>query len=175
VPSPPARHSALVTSFAEASLADLDRQIGALEESRARVNDLLRRVGISAELPPQLRAQVLTASGRLAVVEGDLPLAAAHLGEALELASGVGDRPVMALVADALAEVAAAAGDAPRAARVLGLAAATRGAADGGSPDVSRTRSAARKALGVRFDGIYAEAAGLDAAAASEALKSQDF
>jgi hypothetical protein len=109
---------------------------------------------------------------RVAVATGDLAEARTRLDTALRLALQVRLGPVIATVAEAFAELAVAGASWPEAARLLGLAAAARGAADRGSPDVDRTASAARAALAGRFDVEYAATAELSSADAVAALSS---
>jgi hypothetical protein len=106
------------------------------------------------------------------VATGDLAEARTRLDTALRLALQVRLGPVIATVAEAFAELAVAGASWPEAARLLGLAAAARGAADRGSPDVDRTASAARAALAGRFDVEYAATAELSSADAVAALSS---
>jgi predicted ATPase/DNA-binding SARP family transcriptional activator len=110
-----------------------------------------------------LLVQALIEAGRGAAASGDLVMAEEQLGRALRLAGeSLAAGSLTAEVAEAMAQ-AAVAGDDPRAAaRLLGLAAAVRGAVDVGSPDVHETESATRAALGSSFDEEFTAASTLE-------------
>jgi hypothetical protein len=110
---------------------------------------------------------------RVALADGDLAGARAHLAAALELATRLALGPMTADVAEVRAEMAVASADYRQAARLLGLAAAVRGLPDRGSPDVARTESAARAALPGDYEAAYAAAARLAPADAVAALLAQ--
>ena len=105
---------------------------------------------------------------RLAVSRGQLPEARGLLAEAFRLALAaepplVQDRPAIAGVTKALADLALADlaladGRPADAARLLGYAAAVRGAPDLGNPDVRRAEAAARAALDGEYEGLCAPA-----------------
>jgi tetratricopeptide (TPR) repeat protein len=169
-----ARHSAEIAAFADVGLAELARHEGDPAEARRLLTGALHRLGRVEGLPEVTRVQALTAMGRTAVAEGDLDDAREHLSAALKLALAVQDGPTSASVSEALADLALARGCPDQAVRFLGLAAAARGAADRGSPDVARAGTAARAARPDGFDAEYAAAAGLCAAEALAALAEMD-
>jgi predicted ATPase/DNA-binding SARP family transcriptional activator len=168
-----AHQSELLMTSADVALGELARQTGNLAEAQAQLTGVLLRMDAPDQpevLPQQARARALTALGRVSAARGNLATAHAHLAEALRLGLACGDRPVIADVADALASLAVAGGQPGQAARMLGLAAATRGLPDQGSPDVAAAESAARAGLGPRYDRAYAAAARLSPDAATAAL-----
>jgi predicted ATPase/DNA-binding SARP family transcriptional activator len=168
-----ALQSELLMAFAGIALGELARQTGNLAEAQSQLTAVMLRMDAPDQreiLPQQARARALTALGRVAAARGDLAAGHGHLAEALRLGLACGDRPVIADVADALAMLAVAGGQPARAARMLGLAAAVRGLADRGSPDVAAAESAARAGLGHRYDHAYTTAARLGPDAATAAL-----
>jgi predicted ATPase/DNA-binding SARP family transcriptional activator/tetratricopeptide (TPR) repeat protein len=168
-----AHQSELLMASAGVALGELARQTGNLAEAQAQLTGVLLRMDAPEQpevLPQQARARALTALGRVSAARGDLASARGHLAGALRLGLACGDRPVIADVADALAALAVAGGQPERAARMLGLATATRGLPDRGSPDVAAAESAARAGLGPRYDRAYTAAARLSPAAATAAL-----
>jgi hypothetical protein len=108
---------------------------------------------------------VLTGWGRVETGAGALDEAGQWLDEAMAQALSIGDRPMIAEVAEARAGLRLAAGRADEAARLLGLAAALRGANDEGNPLVRRTADGVRE-----YDGVYAQARATDPEAALAAL-----
>jgi predicted ATPase/DNA-binding SARP family transcriptional activator len=165
--------SQLLMASADVALGELARQTGNLAEAQAQLTGVLLRMDAPDQpeiLPQQFRARALSALGRVSAARGDLAAGRGYLAEALRLGLACGDRPVIADVADALATLAVADGQPARAARMLGLAAATRGLPDRGSPDVAAAESAARAGLGQRYDRAYAATAGLSPDAATAAL-----
>ncbi|ETK37486.1 BTAD domain-containing putative transcriptional regulator [Microbispora sp. ATCC PTA-5024] len=162
-----ARRSPVLALSARTGLGDLARVRGDLPAARALLSAALRDLHGVAGVPGQLRARALTAAGRVRLTDGDLPGARDRVTAALAVARTAGERPVVAAAVEGLAEVAEAEGRPREAARLLGLAAAVRGAPDLGSPDARRTEAAARAALGDRaYDAAYSAAAALDPDAA---------
>ena len=99
------------------------------------------------------------------------PEARAFLAEAFGLALAaqpplVQDRPAIAGVTEAVADLALADGRPDDAARLLGYAAAIRGVADRGHPDVRRTEAAARDALAGEYEDLFVTARRLSPEAA---------
>ncbi len=137
-----------------------------------------RRLGTMPTENPahgHIRAMVLAAGARMALLDGDVAGAGATAADAYETGVGTKDLPVLASVGVSLAEVAAARGDHERAATVLGAAARLRGADDPTSPDIRKLAAALRDALGDhRFETVYAAGAALDRTAAIAALSPPD-
>ncbi len=166
-----ALRSAMVMAFADAALGEVSRHAG----DQARAGSLLtaarRRLDAASGVPPRVRLLPLTGLARLAVSRGDLAEARGFLAEALGLAlaadpPAVQDRPAIAGVTEALADLALAGGGPADAARLLGYAAAVRGAADQGNPDVRRVETAARAALDGGYGELYVPAGSMSAEAA---------
>jgi ATP/maltotriose-dependent transcriptional regulator MalT len=168
-----ARRSAEITAFADIGLAEAARYAGDPAAAKTLLTGALAcldtRQGLVADIS---RIPALIGLGRVAVATGDLTGARAHLDASLKLATQFKLGPMIAAVAEACADAAVARADHGKAARLLGLAAAARGAADKGSPDVARTEAIARAALAERFDAEYDTAAALPAPAAVAALTS---
>jgi hypothetical protein len=162
------RRSGAILLLADTGLAELARHGGDPGAARTLLTGVLARTDGAEGLPGVLRTQALTALGRAETAAGDPAAARDRLGTALDRALADGERPTIAGVAEALADLAAPAD----AARLLGLAAATRGAPDRGNPDVLRTEAAARAALGDAYAAAYEPAAALDVAAAVAAIGS---
>jgi len=153
-----ALRSAMVTAFAEAALGEVSRHAGEHATARPLFTQARRRLDAETGVPPRIRLLPLTGLARLATADGDLAEARGLLAEALTLVLQPGgpaqDRPAIAVVGEALADLALADGRPADAARLLGYAAAVRGAADQGNPDVRRAAAAAQSAL----DGEHAQA-----------------
>ncbi|MFL6122153.1 BTAD domain-containing putative transcriptional regulator [Actinophytocola sp.] len=155
---------AAVAVTAEVGLAVLARRAG--EATMPVLTALLAEVagGDAGWMENHLLVQVLTEAGRAAARSGDARAAAGYLSRALRLAEGsLAGGTAIAEVAEALAQTAA---DPRAAARLLGLAAAVRGAPDVGSPDVRDTETAARARLGAAFDREFTAASTVDSATA---------
>jgi predicted ATPase/DNA-binding SARP family transcriptional activator len=166
-----ARRSADIVAFADVGLGELALRSGDLSSARTLLAGALARLDrVPSPASEVFQVPALIGLGRVAVAAHDLPEARSRLDTALRLALQVRLGPVIATVAEALAELAVARASWPEAARLLGLAAAARGAADRGSPDVDRAESAARAALAGRFDDEYAASAELSSADAVAAL-----
>ncbi len=168
-----ARRSADIVAFADVGLGELALRSGDLSSARTLLSGALARLDrVSSPASEVFQVPALIGLSRVAVATGDLAEARSRLDTALRLALQVRLGPVIATVAEALAELAVARASWPEAARLLGLAAAARGAADRGSLDVDRAESAARAALAGRFDDEYAASAELSSADAVAALNS---
>lgn len=168
-----ARRSADIVAFADVGLGELALRSGDLSSARTLLADALARLDrVPSPASEVFQVPALIGLSRVAVATSDLAEARSRLDTALRLALQVRLGPVIATVAEALAELAVARASWPEAARLLGLAAAARGAADRGSPDVDRAESAARAALAGRFDDEYAASAELSSADAVAALNS---
>jgi predicted ATPase/DNA-binding SARP family transcriptional activator len=146
-----ALRSAMVTAFAEAALGEVSRHAGESAAARLLLTAARRRLDGVTGVPPRVRLLPLTGLARLAAADGGLAEARGLLAEALTLVlppspAPVQDRPAIAAVAEALADLALADGRPADAARLLGYAAAVRGAPDHGNPDVRRVAAAARSA-----------------------------
>jgi len=166
-----ALRSVMVTAFAEAGLGEVSRHAGDPARARTLLNEARRRLDEAAGVPPRIRLVPLAGLARLAAAGGQLAEAREFLGEAIGLAVAaehplVQDRPAIAGVAEALADLALADDRPADAARLLGYAAAVRGAPDQGNPDVRRAEAAARTALGGEYAGLHVQAANMSADAA---------
>jgi predicted ATPase/DNA-binding SARP family transcriptional activator len=163
--------SAMVLAFAEAGLGEVSRHTDDPDRARALLTAARRRLDEATGVPSRVRLLPLTGLARLAVCCGQLPEAREVLAEAFRLALAaepplVQDRPAIAGVAEALADLALAEGRPADAARLLGYAAAVRGAPDQGNPDVRRVETTARAALDGEYDGLYVQALNTSADAA---------
>jgi predicted ATPase/DNA-binding SARP family transcriptional activator len=166
-----ALRSALVLGFADAGLGEVSRHAGDPGQARSLLTAARRRLDEAAGIPPRVRLLPLTGLARLAVSGGQLPEARAFLAEALGLALAaepplVQDRPAIAGVTEAVADLALADGRPADAARLLGYAAAIRGTADRGHPDVRAAEAAARNALGGEYEELSVKAINTAAEAA---------
>jgi predicted ATPase/DNA-binding SARP family transcriptional activator len=163
--------SAMVVAFADAGLGEVSRHTGDPDSARELLTAARRRLDEATGVPSRVRLLPLTGLARLAVSCGQLPEAREVLAEAFRLALAaeaplIQERPAIAGVAEALADLALSAGSPAGAARLLGYAAAVRGAPDQGNPDVRRVETAARTALDGEYDGLYVQAANTSADAA---------
>jgi predicted ATPase/DNA-binding SARP family transcriptional activator len=163
--------SAMVLAFADAGLGEVSRHTGDPDRARALLTAARRRLDETTGVPSRIRLLPLTGLARLAVSCGQLPEARGFLAEAFRLAlaaepSLIQDRPSIAGATEALADLALADGRAADAARLLGYAAAVRGAPDLGNPDVHRAGAAARAALDGEYEGLCVPAGQLSPDAA---------
>jgi predicted ATPase/DNA-binding SARP family transcriptional activator len=155
-----ALRSAMVLAFADSGLGEVSRHAGDPDQARSLLTAARRRLDETAGVPSRVRLLPLTGLARLSISCGQLPEARAFLAEALGLALAaqpplIQDRPAIAGVTEALADLALADGRPSDAARLLGYAAAIRGAEDRGHPDVCRTEAAARDALAGEHEKLY--------------------
>jgi predicted ATPase/DNA-binding SARP family transcriptional activator len=151
-----ARHQVgVVAALASTGLGELSRRGGDLAAARALLTGALDGLDETGWLELRIRVLALTELCRVAVAGRDLAAARAHLHEALEAAATRPFGPLIAGVAEASADLALLGGEPADAARLLGLAAAARGASDRGNPDVIETEAAAHAALGARYDPAY--------------------
>jgi predicted ATPase/DNA-binding SARP family transcriptional activator len=140
--------------------AELARRRGDLPAARReyrRALDALERI---PSLPPEWRTAGECGMAFAAAGQGDLATAREYLRRVFEVARRQRNRPALGLTAEACAAVALAEPDPAAAALLLGLAAALRGLADSGSPDVAEATLRAREALGDGFAERYAAGAG---------------
>ncbi|GGM70994.1 BTAD domain-containing putative transcriptional regulator [Dactylosporangium sucinum] len=162
----------VVLAYADAALGELARAAGEPARAETLLRAALRRSDETPGVPLPVPLLAMTGLARLAVA--DRPAEARTLlADALSRAVAARDvqnHPVIASVVEALAELARAEGRPADAARLLGYAAAGRGTPDHGSPDVRRTASAARAALGPSYDELFDPAAALSADAAVSAV-----
>jgi hypothetical protein len=163
--------SAMVQAFADAGLAEVSRRTGDPERARSLLTAARRRLDETTGVPSRVRLLPLTGLARLAVSRGQLAEARGLLAEAFRLALAAEpplaqDRPAIAGATEALADLALADGRPADAARLLGHAAAVRGAPDLGNPDVRRTEATARAALDGEYEGLCVPASRLSPDAA---------
>jgi predicted ATPase/DNA-binding SARP family transcriptional activator len=154
-----AARSAMVLAFADAGLGEVSRHAGDPDRARAQLTAARRRLEDTAGVPSRIRLLPLTGLARLAVCCGQLSEARGFLAEAFRLALAaepplIQDRPSIAGATEALADLALADGRAADAARLLGYAAAVRGAPDLGNPDVHRAEATARAVLDGEYEGL---------------------
>jgi predicted ATPase/DNA-binding SARP family transcriptional activator len=161
----------VVAALAATGLGKLARRSGDLAAARDLLTGALNALAETGWLEVRIRVLTLTELGRVAIAGGDLSVARAHLDRALEVALAGGEGSVTAGVAEALADLALAGGEPDGAARLLGLAAAARGAPDRGNPDPIATEAAARAALGANYDPAYGSGATLAPPDAVAALR----
>ena len=167
------RGSVINIAYAENGFAELARRTG--DYPAAQRLALLARgaAGGVGVFPVQIQSQILTTLGRLEVDRGELDAARERLTEALNTVVPAGDKPIIATAAEAIATLALALDDPAGAASLLGLAAAIRGKADQGNPDVRATEAGTRKALGDEaFQKAYEASRRLAPDAAVDELKS---
>jgi predicted ATPase/DNA-binding SARP family transcriptional activator len=163
--------SAMVLAFADAGLGEICRHTGDPERARALLTAARRRLDETTGVPSRIRLLPLTGLARLAVSGGQRSEARGFLAEAFRLALAaepplIQDRPSIAGATETLAELALAVGRPADAARLLGYAAAVRGAPDLGNPDVSRAEATARAALDGEYEGLHVPAGQLSPDAA---------
>jgi predicted ATPase/DNA-binding SARP family transcriptional activator len=166
-----AARSAMVLAFADTGLGEISRHTGDPDRARALLTAARRRLDETTGVPSRIRLLPLTGLARLAVSCGQLSEARGFLAEAFRLALTaepplIQDRPSIAGATEALAELALAVGRPADAARLLGCAAAVRGAPDLGNPDVSRAEATARAALDGEYEGLHVPAGQLSPDAA---------
>jgi predicted ATPase/DNA-binding SARP family transcriptional activator len=166
-----AARSAMVLAFADTGLGEISRHTGDPDRARALLTAARRRLDETTGVPSRIRLLPLTGLARLAVSCGQLSEARGFLAEAFRLALTaepplIQDRPSIAGATEALAELALAVGRPADAARLLGYAAAVRGAPDLGNPDVSRAEATARAALDGEYEGLHVPAGQLSPDAA---------
>jgi predicted ATPase/DNA-binding SARP family transcriptional activator len=155
--------SAMVLAFADAGLGEVSRHSGDPERARAFLTAARLRLDETTGVPSRVRLMPLTGLARLAASCGRLPEAREALAQAFRLALAaeppvVQDRTSIAGATEALADLALADGRPADAARLLGYAAAVRGAPDLGNPDVSRAAAAARAALDGEYERLHVQA-----------------
>ena len=155
--------SAMVLAFTDAALGEVSRHSGDLDQARSLLTAARRRLDETAGVPARVRLQPLTGLSRVAVSRGQLAEAREVLAEAFRLALAaepplVQDRPSIATVTEALADLALADQRPADAARLLGYAAAIRGAPDLGNPDVRRAGAAARAVLDGEYERLHVPA-----------------
>jgi predicted ATPase/DNA-binding SARP family transcriptional activator len=166
-----AARSAMVLAFADTGLGEISRHTGDPDRARALLTAARRRLDETTGVPSRIRLLPLTGLARLAVSCGQLSEARGFLAEAFRLALTaepplIQDRPSIAGATEALAELALAVGRPADAARLLGYAAAVRGAPDLGNPDVSRAEATARAAVDGEYEGLHVPAGQLNPDAA---------
>jgi predicted ATPase/DNA-binding SARP family transcriptional activator len=107
----------------------------------------------------------------VALADGDVPLARERAALAYQAGVESTDMPLLATAGWALTDLALAIGQVERAARILGAAAAVRGAEDPGDPTVARLTARLRGALGDEgYASAYAAGKKLDRAEAIKCL-----
>jgi len=161
----------MVLAFAEAGLGEVSRHAGDPDRARSLLTEARRRLDETTGVPSRVRLLPLTGLARLALSRGQVADARGLLAEAFRLALAaeppmVQDRPAIAGATEALADLALADGRPADAARLLGYAAAVRGAPDLGNPDVRRTEATARAALDDEYEGLCVPAGRLSPDAA---------
>lgn len=132
--------------MARYGLAELARITGDIEGAWAQLR--AADEGEPWHGPPQIHAARGICGGLLHLADGEIEAARGCLAEALRQARIAVDMPVLARVAIAVGCYVAERGDAPLAARVLGVAAAMRGADDLGDEDRLRLVARLRALLG---------------------------
>jgi predicted ATPase/DNA-binding SARP family transcriptional activator len=167
--------SAMVLAFADSGLAEVSRLTGDPDRARVLLTAARRRLDEAAGVPSRVRLLPLTGLARLAVSCGRLAEAREVLAEAFRLALAaepplIQDRPSIAAATEALADLALADGRPADAARLLGYAAAVRGAPDLGNPDVRRAAAAARAVLDGEYERLHVPAGRLSPDAAVTAV-----
>jgi predicted ATPase/DNA-binding SARP family transcriptional activator len=163
--------SAMVLAFADAGLGEVSRHTGDPGRARSLLTEARRRLDETTGVPSRVRLLPLTGLARLAASCGQLAEARGLLAEAFRLGLAAEqplaqDRPAIAAATEALADLALADGRPADAARLLGYAAAIRGAPDLGNPDVRRAEATARAALDGEYEGLCVPAGRLSPDAA---------
>ncbi len=162
-----ARRSGMPESRAAAYVgsANLARLSGDLDTARELLERALAECAGGSFAAEAVRATALVSLGRLASAEGHASSAAAFHREALLIGRQWNAGDVVAFALEGLAEVARP----EQAAVLLGAAAAVRGTAISGDPDVSAVRRRVGEALGTPgFERAYAAGLGMTAQKALE-------
>jgi predicted ATPase/DNA-binding SARP family transcriptional activator len=166
--------SLMETVFTLCVIAGIEAMAGDLVEARRLHADALKRMnGMPPGHPVQSHAQamVLGISARLSALEGDVDAAAEQVRIGFAAALETKDRPIIASIGVVVAELTAQRGEPARAARMLGAAAALRGAPDHTAVDVRRLTATLTEELGApEFAAEYAEGQRLDHEAAQTLL-----
>ncbi|QYN38632.1 AAA family ATPase [Pseudonocardia sp. DSM 110487] len=131
------------------SLSHIERMAGDLDRARHHLEAAAATDGTDR---PHRRTSLCIASAAIEVAAGDLAAARACVTEAVAASVETRDGPVIARVAEVAATLALAEGDPAGASRLLGIAAAQRGAVDLGSPEVLASYDHVRAALGRAAD-----------------------
>jgi predicted ATPase/DNA-binding SARP family transcriptional activator len=136
-------------AHARGDFARLAGDLAAAERLLTRASDLARMVyrGRNQTVAPQFCAMIEGSRGLLAAATGDLAVAAARHGEALDLAIESNDAPVVALVLVGVADVALRRGEPYLAAELLGASEGVRGARDLSVLDLARVEAEVRAVL----------------------------
>jgi len=147
-------------AFTGAFLARVSWRLGDADEARAMIAAALRtveRVGPGRPERGHLEASVRASAVLIAVDDGDLETARAHLEVAYPAAVETEDLPIAALVGVAVAAFASRVGDATAATEILGAAARLRGGEDRTDPDIARLSAHLRETLGAdAYDAAFA-------------------
>jgi predicted ATPase/DNA-binding SARP family transcriptional activator len=131
------------------SLAHVERMAGDLDGARRHLEAAEATDGIER---PHRRTSLSLAGAAIEIAAGDPAAARACLAEAVAASVETRDGPVIARVAEVAATLALAEGDPAAAGRLLGVAAAQRGAVDVGNPEVHSAYERVRAALGREAD-----------------------
>ncbi|MEV0417559.1 AfsR/SARP family transcriptional regulator [Streptosporangium canum] len=145
-----ARHAGSPTYLAGAlrGLGDIARLEGDPAGARRLYEQAMERFETHWVKSAGNRTAALFGLGKVAEAVGDLAEARSLHRRAVEVATAAGSIVESARAVEALAGLALLEGDAPAAALLLGAAAGLRGTRTEDDPEVSRTASAARAALG---------------------------
>jgi tetratricopeptide (TPR) repeat protein len=138
--------------------ADLERLDGHLDAARAALDQFAARLPVDRDASPEGLAfgtahrlsGLAVARARVELTADDRGAARRHIADAIRWGMVAKDGPTLAEAAEVAAALAFADGDADRAARLLGVAAAQRGAPDLGNGEVVALDAAIRAALGER-------------------------
>ncbi len=143
-------------AHARHGLAEIARLRGDLAEARRQCGSALAVCPTDWFGAEDTRCQIWVTLGRIAEAQGDADTARAWHHRALAVALRWMHRPTAATAVEGLAGVALLDGAAGRAALLLGAAAALRGTAVAGQPDVARVADAARAACAdMEYDRQY--------------------
>ncbi|WP_285504709.1 BTAD domain-containing putative transcriptional regulator [Actinokineospora sp. NBRC 105648] len=129
-------------------LSTILRQRGDLPAARAVLNAGEAALTALPGRPPHWLTLYATAGAQLSIAEGHPEFALSALSEALAAIASIPDMPIAGTLGEVTAQVLFARGDAMGAARLLGVAAAVRGAPDLGNPELVELTSKMDELLG---------------------------
>ena len=140
--------SNLERGFFAATEGNVLRMSGELAAAEAVFLAAIRDFDARPYGPPQIKALLSASYCHVLIAKGDAEAARGYANIAIETAAESHDSPILSGALDTAAEVVLRLGDPSGAAALLGCASLIRGLPDEGSPDVLRTVTTVRAALG---------------------------